>query len=307
MPKRSIVLFAALLAILPGRPLSAQTGGCSSQGGLVRCPPAAPDGANWQGHALALGLNAAVGGVSAGILQMIRGGSFRDGFRPGSLGGGITYVGKVMAVESFFGAGFLGREVAAVGSSISHSAALGEAILGHIVLPIGPSRVYLRLDGKQERVHLKLDVAAAALLAVALLRSDLDFDGKASLSSGAFVFHDRGWAEPRTWAARHWAGVIMIRGDADWRQDSDEHRRALAHERVHVLQYDQAYLLWGEPLERAVLGRIPGGISLGRRIDLALETPFLFLLQTGLDYGNRPWEVEADFLSGTKAWSLERR
>src|SRR5690606_17462320 len=65
--------------------------------------------------ALAFGVNVVLGGLVAGVLHGARGGDFRDAVVKGVTGGALSFAGKRLAVEPFFGAGLLGREVSAVG------------------------------------------------------------------------------------------------------------------------------------------------------------------------------------------------
>ncbi len=60
-------------------------------------------------RATIFGVNALLGGLSAGVLQAANGGSFLDGRWRGTLGGGLVNGGKRLAAHRVSGAGRLGR------------------------------------------------------------------------------------------------------------------------------------------------------------------------------------------------------
>ena len=91
-----------------------------------------------------LGVNVALGGLSAALFQQLRGGSSWDAFLNGALGGAVAYAGRRLAVERFDGASLAGRQVAAVGTSIVRNASNGCGALDQLVLPFGFARLYLR-------------------------------------------------------------------------------------------------------------------------------------------------------------------
>src|SRR5688572_16046106 len=76
----------------------------------------------WVGDVTFLGANALTSGLSAGLLQRLRGGSFRDGLARGALGGSVKYAGMRVSAQRFDGAGLLGRHVAATGTSMVRNA-----------------------------------------------------------------------------------------------------------------------------------------------------------------------------------------
>jgi hypothetical protein len=99
------------------------------------------------------------------------------------------------------------------------------------------------------------------------------------------------------WHGQHLAGTLLIRNPRDLPSARD-YPEVLAHEAVHLLQYDHAQLLWGGPFERVLLeGWFPGR-NLARHLHLGtpqLATSGLSLLP---EHRN-PFEVEAHFLAGT--------
>lgn len=258
----------------------------------------------WAGEAVLLGTNAALGGVSAGIFRELRGGSFWEGLRDGALGGAIAYAGKRITVERFEGAGLLGREIAAVGSSIVRNASAGQPALAEVVLPIGVGRLYLRRHyasaGAGLRHHFKFDLPTLITTAYLAARSDADLDLGASLSAGAPVFVTSEYSSPWGWVGYQAAGAVWLRDDTDAADDSNLRRPpVLAHERVHVLQYDFAFLAWGDPAEQWLTDRLPGGEWIDHHLDLGVDLAGWGLANLIVPYQLRPWEQEAHFLSGT--------
>jgi hypothetical protein len=248
-----------------------------------------------RGEALSLGVNALLGGATAGVRAHLRGGSFLDAFAAGAAGGALTYAGKRIAVEDFAGAGFLGREVAAVGSSVSANAAEGRGVLERVALPLGPVRLYISPRGEGPLLQPRVDLAAVASVAWAAAQPGSRLDLEESLSSGAPVFRRRVPAQELGFEGAHLAGVVQLR-DAG---DPERVRRAAAHERVHVLQYDQAFLLWAAPAEEWLLNRARWSRALHRWVDLGVNAPALAALGAALPYRSRPWEQEAELLGPT--------
>jgi hypothetical protein len=246
-----------------------------------------------QGHLTVLGVNAAIGGLTGGVRQWRGGGSFGDGFVRGALGGGVTYAGKVVVAQDAPGAGLLGRGLAATGSSITRNASDGRPSLERLILPVGPVRV--RTDavrGGLPVVSLDL-VAALSTVGVMVSGMGTELAWGSTLGSGAAVFHATGWDDDWGWEARHYGGTIVLRGDG---VPSERFmRRALAHERVHLLQYDQAFILWSDPVEERLLARL----GLPAALDLGLHAPLFLGLNLLIPYELQPWEIEAHFVADT--------
>lgn len=260
-----------------------------------------PDAA---GQLAALSANAALSGLSAGVAQKLRGGSFKDGFARGALGGGIAYLGKRVSVERFDGAGLMGRQVAAVGNSVVGNAAAGRGTLERLVLPVGFARFYVR-PGGGARAHARVDLHALLWTLYAVATPELRLDAPASLSAGAPVFRSPGfvlsWDETGDEVAGFApAGLILLsdhagQGAAEGWVDPV----IFAHERVHVIQYDQTFAAWSDPLQEWVLPRVPGGAWVDRVLDLDLAAPLVYAVTLWHDgYEGRPWEREAYFLAG---------
>jgi hypothetical protein len=250
-------------------------------------------------HGFVLAANVALGGVTAGVLQWRRDGSFLDGFWRGAIGGFGTYGGKVLVTADAPGAGTAGRIVSAVGASVTRNASEGLPTFHRLVVPVGPVRVHWHPATGEIRPSLDV-VGTAVLLTRAAGRDGARLHLGHSLASGAPVFSAGDWDETYPWHARHIAGTIVLGGgDGDYDGYDRFIRRVLVHERVHVLQYDQAWILWGDPLEKRALTRIGVPERVARLLDVSMHAPLLLGVRHVLPYGDRPWEREAHLLSGT--------
>ena len=278
---RDTLLVVVLLAVSPGALAAQQNDG--------RAPA-------WAGDVGAFSINALIGGITAGIGHELRGGSFRDGFLPGAVGGGLSYGGRRLSAERFDGAGLIGRQISAVGVSVVSNASAGRGNLDRLMFPVGP--VHLYVDRTSERrFGAKLDVFTAATVARALATEGLDFDLGRSVSSGAMVFIAPGRqaiVSGDTVFGVASAGVILI-GESN----SLPREAIFAHERVHVLQYDFSFGAWSNPVEEWLLARLPGGDELHRYFDFAFTLPAAlhgFYWVAGIEWKDRPNEIEAEFL-----------
>jgi hypothetical protein len=283
-PAAAAVLSGLVVLVPPALGQSGPAGGGRDE------PPA------WAGDLAFLGGNAALGGLAAGLVRALRGGSFWDAFPGGALGGALSYTGRRVAVETFPAAGLLGREVGAVGGSVVRNAANGAGLLDELVLPAVVARVYLR-RGTAPWLRVELD-APTLLASIYLgLRGDAELDVGASASAGTPVFYTRErWAEGG-WAGYQAAGAIWLRGNPGDPYPEVEEAAAFAHERVHVLQYDFSFLSWGEPVESLLAPYLPGGEWIGRHVELGLHLGAWGVANALLRYDERPWEAEAHFLS----------
>lgn len=263
-------------------------------------PPPPRDG--WEAEASTLAVNALLGGVAAGTVRAVQGGSFREGFVRGAAGGALVYAGKRVAVERWSGAGLAGRELAAVGTSVVRNAAEGRAALERVVLPVWIGRVYVT-TGPRISVQPRLDLAAAASTLYQALQSTSEFDLGRTVSAGAPVF--RVYRDDREWIGFHRAGVILLGYGTDYRgieeQMGEDLREPLershAHERVHVVQFDQAFLLVTAPVEDWLMDRSSVTARLHRWVDPGVAIAPLYLPEMLIPYHSRPWEREAKFLA----------
>jgi hypothetical protein len=235
-----------------------------------------------------MAINALFGATSAAVTALVRGEPVRPALLGGAVGGMLIYMGKRLAVDPADGAGMAGRQLAAVGGSIQRNAADGRPPFSELALPVGPLRLYLRPG---HGVRLKLDAATTlAALHFGLVRH-ARFDASASLSSGALVFRDPEGGPTqvgnRFAVGEAGAGSLLLADDSN----------ALAHELIHVLQYDQGLVSVGEPLERALAGLHPLAGALHERVDFGLAAGLHLLGNHSLAYDDRPWEWEAGLLS----------
>jgi hypothetical protein len=280
-----LVAFAALVPSAVQAPICNGPGPCQ--------PPPLPESSRGEHLVESAAINAGLGGLGGGALAALRGGSFLRGFLQGAAGGGLTYAGKTIAAARWQGAGLVGRQVAAVGSSVSLNAAEGRAPLSRVVLPAGPLRVYVDTD-RGVRARPRLDLAGLITLAAFASESGARFDLGASLSDGAPVFRVTA-GDAR---GRHFAGVLAYVLPADaTAQDSAAVPDARSHERVHVIQNDQVFMLIGRPLDDLLVGERRG---LLRWLDPGVHTLMIGTANALIDHGERPWEHEAYLISDTR-------
>ena len=267
---------------------------------------------HWVGEFAILSGNAVLSGLTAGVVQKLRGGSFRDGFLRGLPGGGAIYLGKRVSAERFSGAGFLGREVASLGTSMVRNASDGNGLLDDVVLPLGIVRLYRErcpgppcegdqpsAPGKTFRYHVRLDAVATGWLLYAATQPQLHFDGGSTLSMGAPVFKTdnkvMASAEQRAGGFAK-DGIILLSDVPLWGPVYAQ--RAIHHELVHVIQDDQLLGTWIRPAQAALLRRSRAGRLFDDWVDLDAGNELLDLLtNTSPQHDARPWEAEAIYLS----------
>ncbi|HEX6748001.1 MAG TPA: hypothetical protein VF092_11975 [Longimicrobium sp.] len=258
---------------------------------LSCCLPGAPAAAQ-SSDGVILAVNAGLGALTAGGLRVLRGGHFRAAAVRGAVGGALVYGGKRLAVERWDGAGLAGRQVAAVGSSIVWNAGLGRAPLHTLALPVGPVRLYVRTtDGGA--VQPKIDASAVVAMVLVMTEEGSHLDVERSLSSGALVFRRTNPREPEGWLGGATAGVISYLPVESGGTEGEGLHEVLGHERVHMIQHDQAFLFFSQPAEAALLGSHP----VGRYLDLGLNVLALEAVDRLIPYNSRPWEREARLLS----------
>lgn len=253
----------------------------------------------WVGQFTILSGNAVLGGLSAGAIQKIRGGSFKDGFTRGALGGAIVYSGKWVATRKFSGAGLAGRELGAVGSSVVRNASDGIGAFDRLILPVGFVRVYW--NRPRGNVGAKLDVVAAGYAVYGIMEDELDFDVRESASAGTAVFKTQNKVIQLRKNQTHAGGVtetgIVFRSDVGgWGPEFLS--RAVRHERVHVLQDDQLFITLNDHLDDWIFGKLGGARIASRYIDLNASSGFLQVLSGFISrHADRPWEMEAIYLT----------
>jgi hypothetical protein len=253
----------------------------------------------WAGHVTALSSNVLLGGLTAGILQELRGGSFKDGFSRGALGGVFTYAGKRVASRRFDGAGLLGRELAAVGSSVIRNASEARPAFDELMFTLGPLRLLARPGTRQ--LHASIDLVGAAWIAWGIAEPDLDLAVGESFSAGTAVFRTDNKVIVLNAGRTHGGGftpasVVLLSHVPGWGSVFLE--RVAAHERVHVLQEDQMLHTWLEPLNELLVTRLPYDQRIARHTDLNWSAEMLGLLANLFArHADRPWELEAIYLS----------
>ncbi len=299
----SAALFAFSL-LLP-LPTFAQT--CTE----ATCSPPA----SFSEHVALISINSLIGGVTAGLVRLVGGEPLEDalvdGFFRGAIGGGISYAGKRVAVQGFDGAGFLGREIAAIGASTTANAADGIAPLDRLMLPLGPipARLLITKNGTGRSVRPVVDLLSTAGMLYGLAVSGYSLDLGASLSGGAAVFREDNPypdeldvrmldVEPEARGGKQIRGATAI-GGTIFASHLASDLRILAHERVHVLQFDFLTASLGDRTDTWVTANAP---SVDRLLKLNLvPTAFGAVNLTMFSLANHdayPWEREAILLSG---------
>lgn len=253
----------------------------------------------WVGQFTTFSANAVLGGVTAGVIQRIRGGSFKDGFTRGAFGGAIIYSGKKLAASRFFGAGVMGREVAAVGSSVVRNASEGRGTFDRLVFPVAFVKLYW--DRTAGSLQPKLDVVSAGYTIYGIVEDELKFDAHESASAGMMVFRTDNKVIATKTDDQHAAGLqaegVILRADVPGFGEKFL-KLALAHERVHVLQDDQIFLTLNDPVDDWVWRRTTATRKVGRFVDINISTEMLRQLSRLIpNHADRPWELEATYLT----------
>lgn len=254
---------------------------------------------SWMGDVAFASANSLLAGITAGVLQELRGGSFRDGFTRGALGGAVAYGGRRIVAEDFWGAGLLGRQVAAIGISVARNAADNRPSLQLVRIPVGPA--IIEVDRTDDVViSARADLFAIGSLVTAIADDRLNFDAETSLSSGAPVFRAHAHRirhDDEIYTGVAVGGVVVVGRPSDQLSLED----TFAHERVHVLQYDFAQLLWGDPLEEFLGKHIPFAAGAQRYVRFGVLMPLLTEgvgRVTGIGGADTFWELEAYYLDG---------
>ena len=242
--------------------------------------------------------NILISGVTAGVTQKLRGGSFKDGFTRGAFGGVVIFAGKRIAVEDFYGAGLIGRQVTNVGASMVWNAGAGMKEFDRLAFPLWFGRLYWDRAGT-DRVQFKFDATAVAYTIYGIAEARLQFDASQTLSFGAPVFRtenqviDVGEREVGGLVSN---SVVFLSDVPQWGQELL--RRNNAHERVHVLQMDQLFLTMNADYDDRLLHRLPAGRAVARWVDVNASSTMLSLMARAIDdHGSRPWELEAIHLA----------
>ena len=192
--------------------------------------------------------------------------------------------------------------VARVGELATGTLGRPRIVLERLTLPVGPVRLHFEPQRRLAPV-VTLDLTGAAALAWTIISYDeLEWDVAESLAAGTPVGRLRSTDWDASRLARNYAGTILLSPGYS-AVGRLQRQRILGHELVHTLQYDQSYLLWGDPLDRLALRRDhPGGIR--HHLDLGLQTIAVLLAQRAIPYESQPWEVEARLLSPLEPESI---
>jgi len=294
-----MVLLASTLGVLAGgvQPLAAQC--LPSTIPPEEAAPCREHYPTWAGELASFGANAVLGALSGGIMQELRGGSFRRGFVRGFAGGTVIYVGKRLAVERFDYSGLIGRQVGAVGGSMVRNAGEGRGVLERLYLPLGVAR----LEVYTSTGHLQLtpDLTAIGWTVWAVTQAELTLDRAASFSAGTPVFRTDNQVLIAHGDTTHSSGitnsgVIYIVGIPALGPVVS--RKQLEHERVHVLQEDQLFLTITDPVEESLLRQLPWLGRWAGRVDVNLSSELLRTLARWFPkHLERPWETEAIFFA----------
>ncbi len=264
---RAVCLVTVLATAVVSERLAAQTCVVPGPGEPPVCDVSGGPSSRFSRHATALGVNVTVSALTAAVSQKIKGKSFWKGFAGGALGGTISYAGKAVIAQEFDGAGLLGRQINGIGASIVNNAAADQNLVERLVLPVGPIRLHVYPLTMNFRA--KLDVTNLAIAGYTATQDNVVIDWNASLLSGTAVFVDY---NERTWSGRHRGGVMVSRhhiGPPGYAET--QMSLVLRHERVHLAQYDFSSIVWGEPAERWLMERIPGGRVMHRYLDFRLD------------------------------------
>jgi len=245
----------------------------------------------FQRNATDAGINAAIGGLTAGISQAVAGKSFWIGFERGAGAGLIVFAGKRIIAERTPLAWWTGRQLAAIGSSEVANAAAGRRAFQHVTIPVGPARFHFQPSNKL-LPSVTIDAASTAIAIVESSREGSRFALQESLATGALVFSTRERADGIGGNA---AGIITVseqvpNGDFPLLESKKD---VMSHELIHSAQYDFIFTAWSDPIQSAISRRIPRIKTVTRFLDFNLVLPAQILANGVISYDDRPWEQEA--------------
>lgn len=244
--------------------------------------------------ALTAGINGAIGGLTAGTSQLLAGKSFWRGFARGAGAGLVVFGGKRLIAERSPAAWWTGRELAAIGSSEIANAAHGRRIFQTLTLPVGPIRLHIEPRAMRLRTPTIDIVSTASAVAVAA-RSGSRFAIRESLATGTLVFITR---QGTGGIGGNTSGVISVseyvpNGDFPLLENE---RGVISHELIHSTQYDFMMTAWADPIQSAVVRKLPWTKPVTRYIDFNFLLPAQVAANALIRYDARPWEKEAHSL-----------
>lgn len=218
---------------------------------LVACVVPTQAGAQAKDLLLITG-NGLLAGITAGVAQSLRGGSFVDGFKEGAMGGSVHYAGKRIMSVDVAGALFVGRQLSALGASMALNATRGSGRWDRVLLPFGP--VALELRRREDGLAVSPSVSIYDLVKVAegIANRDRRLDWGETLSTGTVVFGSR---ENELFAAGLNGATDGSVVHLDDGLAPGERRQVLVHEMVHVAQRDFMNRALFVPLEDRLVSR----------------------------------------------------
>jgi hypothetical protein len=265
--------------------------------------------------------NAILSAGTAGVRALVERRPLTRALLLGALGGAAQSAGKQVAGRGFTGSGVLGRALSTGGVSLAVSASGPRTA---IELPVGPVLVAFTRDtvvgadtlrggatpAPRWRRQWRVNLWSVAMLGLELGRGGV-LDLPNTLGAGAIVVQRRAGDvrtagdDGRVVAGTAHQHLIVVASDLG----AASRREVLAHEAIHVLQFDQVGVLAAYPVERALLAqlaRAPLPRAVRERVlphvDLGLVLP-LTMASVGeaMSYDSRPWEREARLLTAGEA------
>lgn len=153
-------------------------------------------------------VNVAIGGITAGVLQVRHGGSFWKGMLKGAGGGALVFAGKCTIAQKKTAGNWIGRGTVFLGSSMIANASDNRPVLQHLFGSFGP--LYFERDNNQHKQRIKLNLTASLVTAYFATRPNSSFQGRTSMNHAAFVFQNPSrkrespvQAAPSCWAIPH--------------------------------------------------------------------------------------------------------
>lgn len=249
-----------------------------------------------------LASNAAIGAFIGASRALMAHKSLVRGAVRGAAGGGFAAGARQFAGTARFpGAGLTARLLGGMGTGLVASAASDSTSL---YLPVGPFVGVLQ-PGSSDRFRWKIDVGAAAYTLGSAMKPHTRVKLGASLSSGAIVLERGQWIEQRNGLQRAGTEAFgrVILATEIRNLPLHQQKEIAAHELIHVMQEDAAFLPLTVPAEREVLRHMPGGRwwdgPIGKHLEINLVGRMAFsVVSPEIDYSNRPWEREAYKLTG---------
>lgn len=240
-----------------------------------------------------IGANVAVGAATAVIGRINQKKSLPRAAAKGAAAGAMIFAAKWVISRNYPSTNLLGRSLGAVGSSAVLNSARDRPMFEQMAIPYGPVRFHISLDSTV-KVRLKIDLAATISTLQALNNDEIKFDGGRSISSGVMTFRADTTGTATEISGMHRASVVVFR-PASTRQgvSESEAEKTIAHELVHVVQYDFLFNAVGSPAEDGLAKLIPGAEKVHRFIDIGLHTAIWSAVNAGVPYAKRPWEREA--------------